>query len=94
MRNDGRTSDELRETIDWVFRSPDQNGAWWRPNLQSGKKLRERFDQLAAQRARGPQQRAAGQNGNGKHRNQNGRDATELYQWALDLEAREKEKPS
>lgn len=55
MRRDGRTPADLRKVIDFAHRSHD---LFWRGNVLSGEKLREKFDQLWIQmqtRGRGPQ---------------------------------------
>jgi hypothetical protein len=46
MRLDNRTPDELIGAIDWM-QTPA--GSFWRPNILSGKKLREKFDTMEAQ---------------------------------------------
>ena len=47
LRVDGRGEMEMMNAIDWIHTHP--KGAFWIPNIQSGKKLREKFDQLDAQ---------------------------------------------
>ena len=47
IRIDGRTKEELTECIDWIFTT--FKGEFWRANIQSGKKLREKFDTLQSQ---------------------------------------------
>lgn len=42
IRLDGRTPDEIRRVIDWC-----QNDSFWKGNILSTAKLREKFDQLA-----------------------------------------------
>lgn len=49
IRIDKRTPEQLRSAIDFAHRSQD---AFWRPNILSGKKLREKYDQLAIQARR------------------------------------------
>lgn len=49
MRIDGRTHDELIGCINWIY-SPA--GEFWKPNILSGKKLREKFDTMEAQMMR------------------------------------------
>lgn len=44
LRLDGRTPDQLRRVIDYAHRN--RADLFWRANLLSGKKLRERFDQI------------------------------------------------
>ena len=46
MRLDNRTPNELIGAIDWM-QTP--RGGFWRPNILSGKKLREKFDTMEAQ---------------------------------------------
>lgn len=41
---DERKESALKAVIDWVFTQPQ--GRFWIPNIQSGRKLREQFDQL------------------------------------------------
>ena len=43
IRIDGRTVQELKECINWIY-SPD--GSFWQKNILSGKKLREQFDKM------------------------------------------------
>lgn len=43
IRLDGRTSEQLMDVIKWVH---DGQGSFWITNIQSGKKLREKFDTL------------------------------------------------
>ena len=50
IRIDKRTPADLRGAIDYAHRSPD--GSFWLPNIQSGKKLRDKFDTLKAQAMR------------------------------------------
>lgn len=50
MRIDGRTEADLINVIEWCHLSPD--GAFWRGNVLSGRKLREKYDTIAAQMAR------------------------------------------
>ena len=45
MRLDKRPASELRRMIDYAHKS--ERGAFWRKNIWSGKKLREKFDRLA-----------------------------------------------
>lgn len=73
LRADGRTPEAIRAVIDFAHRSPA--GAFWRPNIRSGKKLREKFETLRAQaEGRGAQGGA-------------GWSIDQLAQRALDLEA-------
>lgn len=52
MRIDGRTKQELIGIINWIYAPA---GSFWQPNIQSGKKLREKFDTLTMQSARSKQ---------------------------------------
>lgn len=45
---DGRTPDEIRAVVDWLSKDDGKDAAFWRPNILSGKKLREKFDVLKA----------------------------------------------
>ena len=47
MRIDKRTEEELGKCIDWIYE--DTKGAFWIPNIMSGKKLREKFDTMNMQ---------------------------------------------
>lgn len=47
IRLDGRTKEQLISTINWIH---DGAGSFWIGNVKSGKKLREQFDSLTAQR--------------------------------------------
>ncbi len=47
IRKDNRTKQQLIDAISWIH---DGAGHWWIGNIQSGKKLREQFDTLTAQR--------------------------------------------
>ncbi len=47
IRLDNRTKQQLIDAIDWIH---DGAGHWWIGNIKSGKKLREQFDTLTAQR--------------------------------------------
>ncbi len=46
IRLDKRTKDDLISCIDWIYTS---DGSFWRPNIRSGKKLRDKFDQMSGQ---------------------------------------------
>lgn len=48
LRIDRRTKEQLIACIDWIY----TDGKFWIPNILSGKKLREKFDQLAIQMKR------------------------------------------
>lgn len=45
LRIDGRTKEELINCINWIY----TDGLFWIPNIMSGKKLREKYDQLFMQ---------------------------------------------
>lgn len=47
IRLDKRTEEELLSCINWIYTTP--KGAFWIANIQSGKKLREKFDTMEAQ---------------------------------------------
>lgn len=47
IRIDGRTKDQLKECIDWIYYS--EKGSFWIPNILSGKKLREKFNTMSIQ---------------------------------------------
>lgn len=47
IRIDKRSKAELIGCIDWIYTNP--KGAFWMPNILSGKKLREKFDTMEAQ---------------------------------------------
>lgn len=46
IRIDGRTTQQLKECIDWIYSEPK---GFWIPNIMSGKKLREKFDTMNMQ---------------------------------------------
>ncbi len=50
IRVDGRTPERLRKAIDWIHRTPGK-GEFWRPNVMSGKKLRDQYETMRAQAA-------------------------------------------
>ena len=50
IRIDGRNETELIAVIDWIYTAA---GSFWVPNILSGKKLREKFDQLSMSMTRG-----------------------------------------
>ena len=50
IRRDKRSSEDLCAAVDFAHRRRDQ--PFWRPNIQSGKKLRAKFDILKSQAAR------------------------------------------
>lgn len=49
IRLDGRTYDQLRFIIDYIFTQNDKIANFWAQNVQSGKKLREQFDKIKNQ---------------------------------------------
>jgi len=50
MRLDGRTQEQLQWMIEYLFRTKrDKVNSFWAPNIQSGKKLRDKFDQIKNQ---------------------------------------------
>ena len=51
-RIDGRSYEAMKGCIDWIFREDGKNQNFWKPNIRSGAKLREKYDQLELQ-ARG-----------------------------------------
>jgi hypothetical protein len=52
ISKDNRTVAELRACIDFIYHT--EKGAFWIPNILSGKKLREKFDQLELQASNNP----------------------------------------
>lgn len=46
MRIDGRTEEQLMYMINYIFTKSTRVAGMWQPNIQSGKKLREKFDQV------------------------------------------------
>ena len=48
IRIDGRKESELIGCIDWIY----SDGDFWIPNIQSGKKLRDKFDTMESQMMR------------------------------------------
>ena len=46
IRIDGRTVEQLKECIDWIY---SNKGQFWQKNILSGKKLREKFDTMYMQ---------------------------------------------
>lgn len=46
MRLDGRTPKQLKFIIDYLFQESSDTAEFWAPNIQSGKKLREKFDKI------------------------------------------------
>lgn len=55
IRIDGRTKEHLIRCIDWMY-TDKKNGSFWIPNIMSGRKLREKYDQLFMQMNIKPQQ--------------------------------------
>lgn len=49
LRLDKRTPEELELLIDYIFTQNTHVANFWKPNIQSGKKLREKFDQVVGQ---------------------------------------------
>lgn len=47
IRIDGRTEDQLKECINWIY--TNEKGNFWIPNILSGKKLREKFSTISIQ---------------------------------------------
>ncbi len=45
LRIDGRTLAEAQDCLEWIY----SKGTFWIPNIMSGKKLREKFDQMNMQ---------------------------------------------
>lgn len=46
MRLDGRTEQELMDCVNWIY---SNEGSFWIANVQSAKKLREKFDTMESQ---------------------------------------------
>ena len=53
IRVDKRTPQELINAIDWIYTS--KRGEFWKPNILSAKKLRDKFDTLELQAMNDPQ---------------------------------------
>lgn len=49
IRLDGRTVDQLKYIIEYVFRSNKKHSDFWATNLESGDKLRKHFDKIKLQ---------------------------------------------
>ena len=49
IRLDERTPEQIAAVIRWLATGKDQTALFWRPNIRSPKKLREKWDQMAAQ---------------------------------------------
>jgi hypothetical protein len=52
LQRDQRPLAEVQALADWLFNSPSAEAQFWRPNVLSVPKFREKFDQLQAQRRR------------------------------------------
>lgn len=57
LRLDGRTEEQMDWMIDYIFKSNGKNSTFWAGNIESGKKLRDKFDtiknQVKAERSNG-----------------------------------------
>lgn len=60
IRLDGRSDEQIEAVIRWLFASPDEIASFWRPNVRSVRKLRSRWDQIAAQVKRSRERTRAG----------------------------------
>jgi hypothetical protein len=49
MRIDGRTQEQLEFIVEYVFTQSSDAATFWAPNIQSGKKLRSKFDTVKNQ---------------------------------------------
>jgi len=49
IRLDNRTEEQLKFLINYIFRRHTKTADFWKPNIQSGKKLREHFDTIKTQ---------------------------------------------
>jgi hypothetical protein len=49
MRLDGRTKEQLKFIIDYVYKENKKHSAFWAGNVESGKKLRKHFDKIKNQ---------------------------------------------
>lgn len=49
IRLDGRNMEQLKLFIDYIFTQNTSVANFWKPNIQSGGKLREKFDQVVGQ---------------------------------------------
>lgn len=49
MRLDGRTEEQLKFIIDYVYRSNGKHSSFWAGNIESGNKLRKQFDKIKNQ---------------------------------------------
>jgi uncharacterized protein YdaU (DUF1376 family) len=55
IRIDNRTKEQLIDCINWIY---EGSGNFWIPNIQSGKKLRDKFDTMFMQATTGIQQQS------------------------------------
>jgi hypothetical protein len=51
IRLDGRAPDQIERTLRWLDAAADPVSEFWRPNVRSPEKLRERWDQMREQHA-------------------------------------------
>lgn len=49
LRLDGRTESQMNKMIDHIFKRNEKNSAFWAGNIESGNKLREKFDKIKNQ---------------------------------------------
>lgn len=49
IRRDGRTESQFIYMIDLLFKTENSVSNFWRPNIESGKKLRDKFDTIKGQ---------------------------------------------
>lgn len=49
IRIDGRTQEQLEFIIEYIFQYDGRNSAFWAGNIESGRKLREKFDTIKNQ---------------------------------------------
>jgi len=49
IKIDDRSAEAMKGCIDWIFREDGKNQNFWKPNIRSGAKLREKYDQLELQ---------------------------------------------
>ena len=59
IRIDKRTTEEIKDIIDWLFNtnSKDKDAIFWRSNVLSTKKLRDKYDQLIIKKAKSRKQK-------------------------------------
>lgn len=60
IRIDGHEPDQVMRVLRWLYTSSDEVAQFWAPNVRSPAKLRERWDQIAAQVKRRRQQQTPG----------------------------------